>query len=478
MAERLMSGARPRCPAFPWAAQCYEMRHGRCSLTAFVDRQIGKAQQPPPLYRMIATLPFRLILTTNYDTLLEDALREEGVAYERIINSSGLKRCRRDGLRVVKPYGCITDPGSLVLTEEDHFALFDRWPDLWDMLGVTLSSTTLLFMGCDVEDYYFRRLYRDLAPRLRKAGQRAYLIQPRGVSAPLRQYWDAKRLTVVEAEAVELLEGAAASKDRERQQGPSEATVYEQLELEVAWSTEPGRVRSANEDCIQVSRASDPTKEGERGSLYIVADGMGGHTAGEVASRLAVDVIFEEYYANTHCNPQRQIPAALKQAIKKANQVIHEQANESRTQAGMGTTAVAAVISGQELHVANVGDSRAYLICDGMIEQITLDHSWVAEELRAGRMTPEQARSHPQRSLLTRALGRDPDIEVDTFRRRVKKGDAILLCSDGLTEYVQDYELREEVDRSSGALAVRNLAELAYHRGGADNISIIVIKVT
>jgi len=134
--------------SFPWLAQCYELEHGRAALLSFIRKKIRK--EPPACYRTIAALPFRLILTTNYDTLLEEAFDEQGVVYQKIIGDYDLKHGMLDRVRIVKLYGCITEPDSMVITEEDQFAFLDRWPNIIDVLGRGFSNKTLLFIGCDL----------------------------------------------------------------------------------------------------------------------------------------------------------------------------------------------------------------------------------------------------------------------------------------------------------------------------------------
>ncbi len=245
------------------------------------------------------------------------------------------------------------------------------------------------------------------------------------------------------------------------------------LRLEWADLTVKGSLRPINQD--QVYTPSGPQLKNERGFLFLVADGF--NPGGEVASHLAVDTIAEEYYADT----EEDISASLIHAIEAANRIIYQKANEKRTLTGMGTTVVAAVVRGHELYVANVGDSRAYLIHDDKIEQITLDHNALAEALREGglTLTLEQIGRHPDRSLLTRALGLRSQVEVDIFQRRLRQGDITVLCSDGLAnlgEYVRDSEIKEVVKRHPPASAVKRLVKLAKDKGGRDDISVILIR--
>ena len=494
----------PGDASFPWAAQCYEIEQGRASLVSFLEEKMQVVQEPLPVQRAIAdllfplvsiinALPFPLILTTNHDVSLERALDEKGMAYQRVIGGHELRHKQPGVVRIVKLYGCITEPESMVVTEEDHFTFLHRWPEPLDTLGRELSGKVFLFVGCDLRDRDFRHLYHSLAPSLGKESL-AYAIQM-DIPEPLAKYWATRGLRVIEADAAEFLERLAESIPAETEEEVPSELVFEPLKLQWDKLTAVGCRRTGNEDSLGVCTPSVPRLRAQRGSLFIVADGMGGHNAGEKASRLAVDTIIEEYYADA--SPPRpalsgveglggteggRIPASLTRAIEAANRVIYQQARENPAQAGMGTTVVAAAVRGQELHIANVGDSRAYLVRGERIKQLTLDDTWVAKQVKIGGMTPEQAKTHPDRGLLTQALG-DPEVEVHLFQRRLREGDIILLCSDGLFEpgegeYVEDYEIKEVVSKHSPREAVKRLVRLANNRGGEDNISVIVIRAS
>ena len=456
----------PGDTSFPWVAQCYEIEQGRALLLSFLKEKMQVVQEPLPLQRAIAALlfplitanalPFPLILTTSYDVLLEKALHEKGIVYQQLIGDHELTHKQPGVVRMVKLYGCITQPESMVITEEDHFAFLHRWPQILDALEREFSGRAILFMGCDLKDRDFRHLYYSLVPRLGEAGL-AYALQM-GLAAPLAHYWAARGLTVIEADAVEFLERVAESIPAETvEEGPSEP-LLEPLKLQVAQLTVTGRSHRINEDRLEVCMPSALQLIDKRGNLFIVADGMGGHNAGEIASRLAADTIVEEYYANT----AEDIPASLTRAIEAANRAIYQQAGGNPAQRGMGTTVVAAAVRGRELHVANVGNSRAYLVHDKTIDQITLDHTL----------------SPPQNHILTRALGPDRQVEVDIFQRKLGQGDIIVLCSDGLTECVRDGEIKKVVSKHSPQSAVKQLVRLAKDGGGWDDISVMVIKVS
>jgi serine/threonine protein phosphatase PrpC len=187
--------------------------------------------------------------------------------------------------------------------------------------------------------------------------------------------------------------------------------LSKQLRLDPAQLTDVGRKRPHNEDNMAYVIPKDPQVMAKKGALFIVADGMGGHAAGEVASEIAVDTVSNVYYQDD----SEDVPVALLRAIKRANALIYQRASENMLRSGMGTTCVAAVLRGKTAYIANVGDSRAYLIHDGQVKQVSLDHSWVAEQVRAGLLTEDQARSHAQRNVITRCLGTQPDVEIDVF---------------------------------------------------------------
>jgi serine/threonine protein phosphatase PrpC len=253
----------------------------------------------------------------------------------------------------------------------------------------------------------------------------------------------------------------------------SENAQPEQLPITFAKGSDVGRARDHNEDYVDAFSPPDPTQRRQKGDLYIVADGMGGHQAGDVASRSAVQVVSHEYYADPELDPR----GSLISAIKQANTYIYDEAQQTASRAGMGTTVVAAVVRGKELYLANVGDSRAYLMREGKVNQATRDHSFVADQVRAGLLTPEEARAHPQRNVITRALGSRPEVKVDTYGGELQSGDVLLLCSDGLSEYVHEDDMLPVLAHYPPEEAVPRLIALANDRGGSDNISAIVIQI-
>jgi serine/threonine protein phosphatase PrpC len=246
--------------------------------------------------------------------------------------------------------------------------------------------------------------------------------------------------------------------------------------LVAAGQTHPGRQRPLNEDAWQIASEADTGHLwAARGQLFAVADGMGGHAAGEVASQLALDTLLRQYYSSD----ETPVPPAIRldRAVLEANLDIYEQAVSVDAQAGMGTTLVTAVVQEDRLIVANVGDSRAYLVRDGEAIQITDDHSWVAEQVKLGVMTDEQAENHAYRNVVTRCLGHKPGIQVDIFEHRLRDGDAILLCSDGLSNQVSADEMARVVAEHTPEESTDELIDLANRAGGPDNITAVVVQV-
>ena len=249
--------------------------------------------------------------------------------------------------------------------------------------------------------------------------------------------------------------------------------MSKQLRLDPAQLTDVGRKRPHNEDNMAYVIPKDPEVMAKKGALFIVADGMGGHAAGEVASEIAVDTVSNVYYQDD----SEDVRVALLRAIKRANALIYQRAAENMLRSGMGTTCVAAGLRGGIAYIANVGDSRAYLIRAGQAIQISQDHSWVAEQVRAGLLTEDQARSHAQRNVITRCLGTQPDVEVDVFPVELQENDTLVLCTDGLSGLISDEELRTIVGQHQPQESVYLLVERANENGGPDNITAIVVHV-
>ena len=232
--------------------------------------------------------------------------------------------------------------------------------------------------------------------------------------------------------------------------------------------TDIGRKREVNQDYVFVS--DQPV--GNIPNLLIVADGMGGHNAGDYASKFVVEVLRKELAKSREDGPR----AMMKKAIASANhQLIAESKTDARLE-GMGTTLVAATVIEHTLYFANVGDSRLYLLNDE-IRQLSKDHSLVQEMVRLGGLNAEEAKHHPDKNIITRAIGVKEDIEIDFFEYRLKKGDIILMCTDGLSNMVEDEEIFQIVRSSRDVVeAVAQLIERANSNGGKDDIGVIVAE--
>ena len=232
--------------------------------------------------------------------------------------------------------------------------------------------------------------------------------------------------------------------------------------------TDIGRKRKLNQDYVYTCE----TPLGNLPNLFIVADGMGGHNAGDFASKHTVEVI-----VNTIQNETEQEPIKIiKQAIVNANESIRRKSEENEELRGMGTTVVVATVIGRCLYVANVGDSRLYLM-DQEIRQITRDHSLVEEMVRIGEIDRESARTHPDKNIITRAIGAAEQIEVDFFEIELKEGDNILMCSDGLTNMLEDSDIRKIMKgQRDVAGKAEELIKAANNNGGKDNIAVIIIE--
>lgn len=246
------------------------------------------------------------------------------------------------------------------------------------------------------------------------------------------------------------------------------------MRLEVASLSHIGQIRQRNEDAMGYLEPSEPQVLDRKGTLFIVADGMGGHRGGEIASQLAVDTVLEAYYASTESDPAR----ALDFAFKKANGVIIEKSRTDVSLYGMGTTCTALVMRKDEGFYAHVGDSRAYLFRGGELTQLTEDHSLVGEMVRSGILTDEDARRHPRRNVITRSIGTHEDLFVDLSAAplRLIDGDVFVLCSDGLTSLVAQNELKAALASNPPRKACEALVDLANEHGGKDNVTVQIVK--
>ena len=234
------------------------------------------------------------------------------------------------------------------------------------------------------------------------------------------------------------------------------------VQLRAASVTDTGRRRRHNEDAY----VCEPP-------LFAVADGMGGAQAGELASGLAAAALRDET-SELAGGEQR-----VDDLIQEANRRVYQRQSQDASASGMGTTMTVALVEDGRVAIGHVGDSRAYLIRDRKLEQLTEDHSLVAELVRSGKLSPEEAEGHPQRSVITRALGTDPDVDVDTFSVETKPGDLFLLCSDGLTSMVDDETILREVERNRSDLAkaAKALVRAANKGGGEDNITVVFFEI-
>ncbi|MBC8161320.1 MAG: Stp1/IreP family PP2C-type Ser/Thr phosphatase [Roseiflexaceae bacterium] len=257
------------------------------------------------------------------------------------------------------------------------------------------------------------------------------------------------------------------------------------LRFQIAARSDIGRMRRINQD--MVATAELPLADGSVAQLCLVADGMGGAKAGELASSIAAAQVAQQLSQAIGRAPATDAAweEALRSAALAANKAVYRESRADPDHQGMGTTLTVALIHGQRLYLASVGDTRAYLINargvtvdDARVAQLTSDHSLVARLVDIGQITAEQARTHPQRNMLYRSIGTDPSVEVDTRTEQIDAGDVILLCSDGLFGHVRDDELaRVVIEQDNPERACITLIDLANRRGGSDNISVVIIRV-
>lgn len=258
------------------------------------------------------------------------------------------------------------------------------------------------------------------------------------------------------------------------------------VRLLIAARSDTGRVRKNNQDAVYTGVIDLPGNR--QAHLCLVADGMGGAAAGEYASRLAADVSRAYLERESIDHPPLTDDAwqtLLRDAARAANRRVYDDSRADTSRRGMGTTLTIAIIIGDRLHIASVGDSRAYLLNNGGVTadgapaaQLTSDHSLVARLVDIGQLTPEQARIHPQRNILYRSIGTDPSVDVDTRSEQLEPGDVVLLCSDGLVNHVGDEELVQiALGEAHLDQAIARLVGLANERGGRDNISVVMVRV-
>ena len=245
-------------------------------------------------------------------------------------------------------------------------------------------------------------------------------------------------------------------------------TTGRSISFDVGFGTDRGRNRSRNEDSLFVDM--------ERG-LFIVADGMGGHRAGEVASRVAVETISEHFHSVPLPRKPSKIEQDMKEALQRANEEIFNRSYLLDDLRGMGTTVVVALIYSEKIYLAHAGDSRAYLLRQGNLQQLTEDHSVTSRMVREGNLTREEAKDHHLHSALYRALGQDVTLEVDTNTYDYQAGDTLILCSDGLTDMIEDDEIMDVLYTfASPQQACDQLISRANTKGGRDNITVIIVQ--
>lgn len=235
-----------------------------------------------------------------------------------------------------------------------------------------------------------------------------------------------------------------------------------------------GKKREIDEDsilaieCLSVFESKESRK-----FVLVLADGMGGHAKGEVASKITVTTVAEKLIPNSLL--QNNYASEIKKAIQEANQKILQYSLDNSTAEGIGSTIVCAIVDGNNIHLGNVGDSRAYLISKDEIRQITKDHSYVQELIDKGEIAPEESISHPKKNVITRALGIYAEVEVDTMKLTKSDDEILLLCCDGLIIHVNDEEIKDIVTSENPQDACKKLVDLANKRGGKDNISVIIL---
>ncbi|MEP7145060.1 MAG: Stp1/IreP family PP2C-type Ser/Thr phosphatase [Ferruginibacter sp.] len=262
----------------------------------------------------------------------------------------------------------------------------------------------------------------------------------------------------------------------EHESNGAEPSMQNSFEIKVVIKTDLGNIRTNNEDAASFLRIADEAIIRERGYLLIVADGMGGHLAGEVASKIAIDTISEEYFKKKNNGSREKV---LAKAFSAANKKIFELASANEQYRGMGTTCTALAIAGQTIYYAHAGDSRAYLYKNKSITRITEDHTYVQQLVNNGDISREEADIHPQRNILTNAMGTKPDLRIDTGKCEAlfEKNDRVMLCSDGLYDYLDDNEIASVMGYNSITDAADYFIAEAKRRGGMDNITVIMAEL-
>ncbi|GAC1446217.1 MAG: hypothetical protein NVSMB56_02840 [Pyrinomonadaceae bacterium] len=260
-----------------------------------------------------------------------------------------------------------------------------------------------------------------------------------------------------------------------KQQTAATENTPPRFEIVASVQTDAGCVRETNEDNGRFIRPSDPALVAGKGALALVCDGMGGHSAGEVACALAADLVSSLYYQD-----QRDTETALRHALEETNRRIYAKAQTDEAKHGMGTTCTALVVRENLAYAAHVGDSRMYFVRDNAIHLLTEDHSVVMEMVKQGIISMDEARHHEDKNVITRALGTQAEVQVDLWGKPflIQAGDSFLLCSDGLYDLIEDEEIKEIILYSSDAHeAGATLIALAKERGGHDNITVCIVQI-
>lgn len=247
----------------------------------------------------------------------------------------------------------------------------------------------------------------------------------------------------------------------------------EKMIVEVCGLTDIGKIRELNEDSYKIYGFDNNKPLG----FCVLADGMGGHNAGEVASKTAVDVIADELMEKLDETDGEKINLNIATAIDFANSRVYGMSIGNPEQAGMGTTLVVAYVSDDVVRIANIGDSRAYVVTPKKIQKLTVDHSVVEQLVQSGTITPREARKHPDKNIITRALGTEEFVDADFYEYKPRDGEVILLCSDGLSEMLFDKDIKETVNKNESIESiVEELVAAANNKGGTDNITVVAIR--
>jgi PPM family protein phosphatase len=282
----------------------------------------------------------------------------------------------------------------------------------------------------------------------------------------------------------ENLQETSPFSDENSGKSPGETDMLPQSDAqqEVGWGIDKGQVRDTNEDSLAAVTLNQASDDGQQSiGVYAIADGMGGHHGGEVASKIAVRTVIRKILEDV-TQADDSVPAHyhdwLDSAVKLANDIIRNRAQEDEVHKGMGTTLVVAMVVGQKVHIVNIGDSRAYAISAQGIRQITHDHSFVQALLDNGAISKEDAANHPYRNILLQALGTKETVKSDMFHETLGEGESLLLCSDGLWEMLSETEIARIVhEAKTPDEACQNLIDAANKAGGHDNIAAVVVRL-